>query len=68
MEKKFEWFEYFDVDYLNSPNGWLEARISNRFRDGFEIYRDEKRLSWCGIKNYNYDTSKNITKLSGGIT
>jgi len=47
MNKKFI---YYDVDYLSSLEGWLEARLDNRFREGFEIWRDEKEMAWRGIK------------------
>jgi hypothetical protein len=43
-------FTYRDVDYLEAPIGWLEARLANRFREGYEIWRDEKELAWRGVK------------------
>lgn len=48
--KKVEEFEYRDVDYLNSPDGWLEAKLQNRWEEGFEIFRDPKGMSWRGRK------------------
>lgn len=41
--------EYKDVDYLNSPSGWLGAKLGNRLREGFEIWYDPKRMSWRGL-------------------
>lgn len=43
-----ESFEYKDIDYLESPSGWLEARLSNRLEDGYAIWRDNKNMSWRG--------------------
>ncbi len=42
-------FIYRDVDYFNSPSGWLEAKLHNRLREGFEAWRDEKK--WRGEEN-----------------
>ena len=41
-------FEYKDVDFIGSPKGWLRARLDNRLREGFKIWRDEKNMSWRG--------------------
>lgn len=46
---EFEYFEYKDIDYLQSPYLWLEVRLSNRLYEGFEIWRDHKNMSWRGI-------------------
>ena len=46
MEEKE--FEYKDVDFINSPPGWLETRLENRIGEGFEVWRDEKNMSWKG--------------------
>ena len=43
-------FEYKDIDILNSPLGWFEVRLENRFKEGYEIWRDEKNMSWKGKK------------------
>ena len=48
MENKT--FEYLECDYLTAPHGWLEAKLHNRFVEGFEIWRDPKNLSWRGVK------------------
>ena len=50
---KKETFEYKDIDFIESPIGWLEASIENRLSEGFEIRRDEEKMSWKGIKYLN---------------
>lgn len=52
MKEDIKEFEYRDVDYVNAPTGWLEARLENRFDEGFEIWRDIKNMSWRG-RNLN---------------
>lgn len=46
-------FTYKDIDFLPSPIGWLEARLENRLREGFLIWRDEKEMSWRGTTIMN---------------
>lgn len=53
--KELERFEYKDVDFIFSPSGWLEAKLKNKLSAGFEIWRDEKSMSWKGVKKY-YDS------------
>ena len=48
-KKEIKEFEYKDVDYLNSPDGWLGAKLRNRLEWGYEIWRDDKNMSWRGI-------------------
>lgn len=51
MKKEIkEEFIYKDVDFLNSPIGWLEAKLENRLAEGYEIWRDPKIMAWRGIK------------------
>lgn len=50
MSQIKEEFIYRDIDYLESPFGWLDARISNRIEEGFAVWRDEKELAWRGVK------------------
>ena len=46
--QKTKTFIYRDVDYLNAPSGWLEARLKNRLDEGYEIRRNEKEIAWEG--------------------
>lgn len=46
MEKRS--FIYRDWDSFRGPSGWLEARLSNRLREGYEIWRDQKEMAWRG--------------------
>jgi len=48
MEQGKKQFEYRDVDYLETPSGWLEVILDNRLKEGFEIWRDPKNMSWRG--------------------
>lgn len=48
--KRYGHFEYKDFDYLESPDSWLAARLGNRLKEGFEIWRDDKNMSWKGIQ------------------
>ena len=41
-------FIYKDIDYLLAPSGWLEAKLDNRLEEGYEIWRDDKNMAWCG--------------------
>ena len=50
MKQSEEQFEYRDVDYLESPSGWREAKLQNRWQEGYEIWRDNKNMSWRGRK------------------
>lgn len=50
MDKIIDEFEYKDIDYLLSPVGWLEAKLENRIMEGFEVRRDDERMSWRGRK------------------
>jgi hypothetical protein len=48
-KKQFKYFEYKDVDYFTAPSDWLFVKLSNRLKDGYEIWRDKKNISWKGI-------------------
>jgi hypothetical protein len=42
-------FIYYDSDFTASPDGWLRARLENRLKEGYEIWRDEKEMAWKGV-------------------
>ena len=47
--KNWRHFEYYDIDSEKLPCDWLEIRLNNRTREGYEIWRDEQKMAWCGI-------------------
>jgi hypothetical protein len=51
MTEEPKQFIFYDSDYIKSPLGWLETRLQNKFKDGYEIWRDEKEMAWKGVKH-----------------
>jgi len=49
-------FEYHEVDYLHSTFG-IGYDLQNRLEEGYEIWRDNKNMSWRAKRN------KLVTKL-----
>lgn len=46
VEIKVERITYRDIDFLGSPDWWLEEKLKNRLSEGYSISRDVNLLAW----------------------
>ena len=43
-------FRYTERDFVESLYGWYEAKLRNKFEDGYTIWKDAVTGDWVGVK------------------